>query len=54
LITTLPALVVCIHESQFKTWGSTGRELTKISKKKIQKGLILKGEMSDSSSFHPV
>jgi hypothetical protein len=31
--------------------GSPGKELTKISKKKTQNGLILKGEMSNSSSF---
>jgi hypothetical protein len=30
---------------------SPGRKLTKISKKKAQKGLNLKGEMGDSSSF---
>jgi hypothetical protein len=32
--------------------GFPGRKLTKISKKKTQNRLILKGEMSDSSSFH--
>jgi hypothetical protein len=41
-----------MHELHSKAWGSPGRELTKISKKKIEKGLILKGEMGDSSSFH--
>jgi hypothetical protein len=29
-----------------------GRDLTKISKKKTRKELILKGERGDSSSFH--
>jgi hypothetical protein len=33
---------------------SPGRELTKIRKKKIWKGLILKDEMGDCSSFHCV
>jgi hypothetical protein len=51
LVTALPAWVVCIHESQSKTWGFPGRELTKISKKNTQHELILKGEMGDSSSF---
>jgi hypothetical protein len=40
-----------MHESQSKAWGSPGRELTKISKKKTQKGLILKGEMGGPSNF---
>jgi hypothetical protein len=43
---------VYIHESQFKAWESPGRELTKISKKKTWKGLILKDEIGDSSSSH--
>jgi hypothetical protein len=51
LVTPLSAQVLHIHESQYKDWGSPGRELTKISKKKTQKGVILKGEMGDSSSF---
>jgi hypothetical protein len=38
--------------SQSKAWGFPGRELTKISKKKTQTGLILKDEMGNSSSFH--
>jgi hypothetical protein len=46
-----PAWVVYIHDSQSKAWGSPGREPTKISKKKTQNGLILKGEMGDSSGF---
>jgi hypothetical protein len=50
-VTALPAQVVCMHESQSNTSGSPGRELTKISKKKTQKELILKGEMGDSSSL---
>jgi hypothetical protein len=41
-----------MHESQSKAWGFPGRELTKIIKKNTQNGLILKGEMGDSSSFH--
>jgi hypothetical protein len=52
LITTLPAWVVHIRESESKAWESPGRELTKISKKKTWKALILKGEMGNSSSFH--
>jgi hypothetical protein len=39
------AQVVCIHELQSKAWGSPAREMTKISKKKTWKGLILKGDM---------
>jgi hypothetical protein len=40
-----------MHESQSKAWESLGRELFKINEKKMQKGLILRGEMGDSSSF---
>jgi hypothetical protein len=43
--------MVHILESQSKVWGSPGRELTKVSKKNTGNGLILKGEMGDSSSF---
>jgi hypothetical protein len=39
------AQVVCIHELQSKAWGSPAREMTKISKKKTWKGLILKGDV---------
>jgi hypothetical protein len=46
LVIALPTWVVLIHKSQSKAWGSPGKELTKIN------GLILKGEMGDSSSFH--
>jgi hypothetical protein len=40
-----------MHEPQSKAWGSPARELAKISKKNAWSGLILKGEMGDSSSF---
>jgi hypothetical protein len=43
--------VLHMHESQSKAWGSPGRKLTKVRKKKTCKGLILKAEMDDSSSF---
>jgi hypothetical protein len=43
--------MVCMHESQSEIWGSPGRMVTKITKKKTWKGLILKGEMGDSSNF---
>jgi hypothetical protein len=44
-VTACPSWVVHIRESQSKTWGSPGTELTKISKKNTQNRLILKGEM---------
>jgi hypothetical protein len=49
---TLPILVVHRHESQSKAWGYPARELSKISKKKTQKGFILEGEMGNSTSFY--
>jgi hypothetical protein len=35
-----------------QNWESPGRKLTNISKKNTWSGLILKGEMGNSSSFH--
>jgi hypothetical protein len=52
LVTTFSAQAVNIYELQYKAWKSPGKELTKISKKKTWKGLILKGEMGISSCFY--
>jgi hypothetical protein len=42
LVTTLPVWIVYIPKSQFEVWGSPSRILTRFSKKKTWKGLMLR------------